>query len=399
MAITDEEKGVWGVDKVFAKQNQGSIWDYDTSTREFWLWGYNSGYGNLGQNNRTNYSSAVQIPGTTWKMIYSDGDAIGATRTDGTFWVWGRNSNNQGLGIQANGYRSSPVQLPGTNWPTEPGKATFAAQHSAAIKTDGTLWTWGFNSYGRLGLGDNQSWNSPKQIPGTTWKTVSVNYEATYATKTDGTAWSWGWNDNGTNSGILGHNSETRYSSPIQIGSDTNWSHIQTCGGGSVLATKTNGSLWVWGSNSYGQLGLNQSSSYVRKSSPTQIGSDTDWATGADKIRTSSRYHMGAIKTDGTLWTWGENGYGQLGQNNRTDRSSPRQIPGTWSQISMRHDCCFALNSDNEVWVWGRNHQGQLAQNHNNHRSSPVQVHGLNPSGTFSRVQAMKDGAAVIEDK
>ena len=396
MAITDKEKGVWGIDKVFAKQNQGSIWDYDTSTRELWAWGYNT-YGDLGQNNRTRYSSAVQIPGTTWKMIYSDGNACGGTRTDGTFWVWGRNANNQGLGIEASGYRSSPIQLPGTNWPTEPGKATFASMHSAAVKTDGTLWTWGFNSNGRLGLGDNQSWNEPKQIPGTSWKTVSLNYEATYATRTDGTAWSWGWNDNGANSGILGHNNQTRYSSPIQIGSDTNWHHIQTSGN-CVLATKTNGSLWTWGSNAYGQLGLNQATG-VKKSSPTQIGSDTNWAIEPNTLRTSSRYSVGAIKTDGTLWTWGENGYGQLGHNNRIDRSSPRQVPGTWSQFSTRHDCCFAINTDAELWVWGRNHQGQLAQNHNNHRSSPVQVYGLNPTGTFSVVQAMKDGAAAIEDK
>ncbi len=399
MAITTKEEGVWGIDKVFAKQNQGSIWDYDTAVRELWAWGHNDP-GNLGQNDRTHRSSAVQVPGTTWKMIYSDGGAIGATKNDGTFWVWGINPNNQGLGIQSTGDRSSPVQLPGTNWPTEPGKATFAGQHSAAIKTDGSLWVWGMNSHGRLGHNQaNTSYNSPKQVGSDkTWNTVSINYEGTYATKTDGTAWSWGWNDNGNHSGILGQGNQTNYSSPRQIGSATNWSHIQTSGD-VVLATKTDGTLWSWGINESGQLGQNNSPSNLFRDEPMQIGSDSDWDTGADKMRTSSRYNVGAIKTDGTLWTWGSNSYGQLGQNNRITRSSPRQVPGTWTQFSTRHDCCFALNSDNEVWVWGRNHQGQLAQNHNNHRSSPVQVHGLNSSGTFSRVQAFKDGASVIEDK
>ena len=243
-------KGVWDIQDVRDKLLQDGLWNYDSTVRQLWAWGRNGGYGNLGQNNRTDYSSPRQVLGDTteWKYVYSDGDAVGATKNDGTFWVWGRNFNNQALGIQASGYRSSPVQLPGTNWPTEPGKATFGTTHSAAIKTDGSLWTWGFNSNGRLGHNQaNTSYNSPEQVGSdTTWKSVSVSYEGTYATKTDGTAWSWGWNNNGGSGGILGHNNQTSYSSPRQI-PGTNWNHVQSAGGYTVLATKSDGTLWTWG--------------------------------------------------------------------------------------------------------------------------------------------------------
>ena len=401
MAITNKEEGVWGIDKVFAKQNQGSIWDYETSERAMWSWGHN-GYGQLGVNDTVRRSSPIQIPGTTWKMVYAHGEGVGATRNDGTFWVWGRNSNNQGLGIEATGNRSSPVQLPGTNWPTEPGKGTFGGMHSAVIKTDGSLWTFGFNSNGRLGHNQaNTSYSSPKQVGSdTNWKTVSITYEATFATKTDGTAWSWGWNNNGNASGILGQDNTTSYSSPRQIGSDTTWSHMQGSGN-LVIATKTDNTLWSWGSNSYGKLGLSQNSTNVFLSSPEQIeaGDGGIWDTAADSIQVSSRNSAGAIRTDGTLWTWGRNDYGQLGHNNRIDRSAPRQVPGTWDHFSKRHDCVFGIRDDKSVWVWGRNHQGQLAQNDNNHRSSPVQLHGSDlQSGTFSRIVSTKDGGIVIKD-
>ncbi len=391
-------QNTWSLNAWYEQDYAGNV-DYSTESKSLKGWGTNA-FGGLAQNNTVRYSSAVQVGSDTdWKFVYSDGDACGATKNDGTFWVWGRNANNQGLGIQATGYRSSPVQLPGTNWPVTAGKGTFASMHTAVIKTDGTLWTWGFNSNGRLGHNQaNTSYNSPKQVGSdSTWSTVSLSYEATFATKSDGTAWSWGWNNNGTNGGILGQNNETQYSSPRQIGSDTTWSHIQV-GGNGVLATKTDNTLWCWGSNTYGRLGLNQSSNNVFLSSPQQVGSDTDWDTGADKIRCSSRHNVGVIKTNGELWTWGRNDYGQLGHNNRIDRKTPVQVPGTWIQFSTRHDCCYGLKSDKSLWAWGRNHQGQLGQNNATHISSPTQVHGLPSSATFSVVQARKDGAICMEE-
>ena len=135
--------------------------------------------------------------------------------------------------------------------------------------------------------------------------------------------WAWGLNNNGQ----LGNGSITNYSSPIQVGSLTNWKQVS--GGYShTIAVKTDGTLWACGYNRYGQLG-NGSITYY--SSPIQVGSLTNW-----KQVSSGYYHTAAIKTDGTLWAWGQNTNGQLGDGTVANKSSPIQV-GTltnWKQVS-----------------------------------------------------------------
>jgi alpha-tubulin suppressor-like RCC1 family protein len=137
------------------------------------------------------------------------------------------------------------------------------------------------------------------------------------ATKTDGTLWSWGYNGQGQ----LGHNDVTAApGSPKQVGTDTDWNGVS--GSETVIcATKTTGTLWTWGRGTAGQLGLNQN---TQRSSPTQVGTDTTWTDVAGGYRSAI-----ATKTDGTLWSWGYNAHGGLGQNDKTERSSPIQITGT----------------------------------------------------------------------
>ncbi len=288
-----------------------------------WAWGYN-GDGALGQNNVVPYSSPRQIPGTTWSSIGSGNYHSLATKTDGTLWAWGRNRDGQ-LGQNNTTYTSSPIQIPGTTW----SSVDAGGQHSLATKTDGTLWSWGMNEYGQLGVNDNiLRRSSPTQIPGTTWSSVSGGRLCTLATKTDGTLWSWGYNFRGQ----LGQNNIIRCSSPVQI-PGTTWSSVRVYN--STIATKTDGTLWSWGYNTYGQLGQNNVTYY---SSPVQIPGTT-WSS------VSIGYHHSiASKTDGTLWQWGRNEYGQLGQNNRTYSSSPTQIPGVvWGSVTAGKQHSFAL--------------------------------------------------------
>ena len=139
------------------------------------------------------------------------------------------------------------------------------------------------------------------------------------AIKTDGTLWSWGSNGHGR----LGQNNGTNYSSPVQIGSDTTWNIVVADNSSATSAAiKTDGTLWVWGLNYYGSLGLNQAD-LTRYSSPVQLPGTT-WSNIA-----AGGYSFKALKTDGTTWAWGQNGYGNLGVGDRTQRSSPTQIPGT----------------------------------------------------------------------
>ena len=140
-----------------------------------------------------------------------------------------------------------------------------------AVKTDGTLWAWGYNAYGQLGLNNTTKYSSPVQIPGTTWTGTPVINTASIAIKTDGTLWGWGYGE----SGELGLNTSVRISSPVQIyGGGTTWNRVKGMSKPS-LGTKTDGTLWSWGRGAYGQLGINQSSLWGR-SSPTQIPG-TDW--------------------------------------------------------------------------------------------------------------------------
>ena len=146
------------------------------------------------------------------------------------------------------------------------------------------------------------------------------------AIKTTGTLWAWG------NNGVanLGLGDTVNRSSPVQIGTDTNWSKV-SAGGSHSLAIKTTGTLWAWGTNSLQQLGLIDNQTGTARSSPVQIGTDTDWSS------ISAGYnHSSAIKTNGTLWVWGDNRRGQLGIPFRTNTSSPVQIGSNtnWSKVS-----------------------------------------------------------------
>jgi len=309
--------------------------------RTLWAWGYNA-YGHLGQNDRTQYSSPRQIPGTQWGTIgHSYFGGLG-TKTDGTLWSWGRNSNGQlGQNSSTTDHRSSPVQIPGTQWvyndPHLIGGGDYNAMLGYCAKTDNTIWLWGSNNYGGLGQNNKTPYSSPVQLPGTQWSNIFIAYSSG-GVKTDGTLWVWGDN----NKAQLGQNNRTFYSSPVQI-PGTQWAYYSQSYGRS-LASKTDGTLWAWGMNNVGQIGDN---SATYRSSPTQIPG-TQWDIGPRGI-SAGFYSTYALKTDGTLWAWGYNAYGELGQDNRTYYSSPRQIPGTqWTAVPQgdaRIYSGFALKS------------------------------------------------------
>jgi len=364
------QKGVWDLQQVRDKQLQ-SLWDYTSSENRIFAWGDNT-YGELGQNSRTHYSSPVQIPGT-WTKIYPVGSGMRkvffAAQESGTLYGWGLGSDgllgqNQGGEI----YYSSPVQVPGTTW----NNVEISEHHVLATKTDGTLWAWGNGGSGGLGLNTTPTidYSSPTQIPGTTWTgdISAVANTASFAIKTDGTLWAWG---NNSQYGTLGVNNKTNYSSPVQVGSETTWSTINGGGSGMVAGIKTDGTLWMWGRNFAGGLGQNDRTEY---SSPRQVPGTT-WTSA----RTGANSTI-ATKTDGTLWSWGYSYQGMLGQNSVVNYSSPVQIPGTtWSKVrngAQMSILAKALKTDGTLWLWGANTYGGMGQNDRTKRSSPVQIPG-----------------------
>ena len=331
-----------------------------------WTWGYNP-HGGLGDNSVSSRSSPVQTvsAGTSWKLVSSGEVTVAAIKTDGTLWNWGYNTNGT-LGDNTVTSKSSPVQTVagGTNWKS----VDNGALHTAAIKTDGTLWTWGDNSEGQLGDNTRTKRSSPVQTVagGNNWKLVAAGNYHIAAIKTDGTLWTWGYN----NDGQLGDNSSTNKSSPVQtVAGGTNWKSVSG-GPPHTSAIKTDGTLWLWGDNSEGQLGDN---STTRRSSPVQtVAGGTNW-----KSVSAGSYHTAAIKTDGTLWLWGRNGNGGLGDNTRTSRNSPVQtVAGgtSWKLVAGCYYFTAAIKTDGTLWSWGRNFSGELGDNSQASKSSPVQT-------------------------
>lgn len=333
---------------------------------QLWLWG-ESDPRRAGDNAGIYYSSPIQTVarGTTWKQVSAGGQHNAAIKSDGTLWLWGGSTGGV-LGTNATVSRSSPVQTVsgGTNWK----QVSAGCAITGAIKTDGTLWMWGTG----LALADNTIVNksSPVQTvsAGTNWKCVALGRCTGAAIKTDGTLWTWGLNTDGQ----VGDNSVVNRSSPVQtVSAGTNW---KTIGAGQNVnaGIKTDGTLWMWGCNPSGNLGDN---SLINRSSPVQtVSGGTNWK----QVCPGDRY-TAAIKTDGTLWVWGQNTNGQLGDNTIIPRSSPVQtISGgtNWKQVATgsNGNITAAVKTDGTLWLWGSNSTGLLGDNTVVSKSSPVQT-------------------------
>ena len=328
-------------------------------------WGDNT-YAYLGVNdtNRRCTPVTTSAGGANWKQVACGTYHVSAIKTDGTLWTWGYNDTGQ-LGINVAGsttYRTTPVTTfaGGTNWK----QVACGAFHTVAIKTDGTLWTWGYNFGGELGINATGTRCTPVTTfaGGANWKQVSCANGHTEAIKTDGTLWVWGGNG-----GQLGTNDTNTRCTPVTtFAGGTNWKQV-FCGYNHTAAIKTDGTLWTWGQNSYGQLGINATG--------TRCTPVTTFAGGANWKQVGTRtYQTAAIKTDGTLWNWGGNDNGYLGINVTGNRCTPVTTfaGGTnWKQVAVGFNHMAAIKTDGTLWTWGRNF-GALGDNTTTNRSTPV---------------------------
>ncbi len=341
-----------------------------TGGYELYSWGLNTN-GQLGQRDIVQRNMPEQVDtSSAWSGIGGGARFSTLVKSDGAAWMTGLNTNGQ-LGLGDVVHRSSPVQI-GDNLAWSSTETAALWQHSLAIKRDGTLWAWGYNTQGQLGQGNVTHRSSPAQVGTlTTWATIAKGPRGNHSVvvKTDGTLWVWGI---GT-SGQLGIDSATSRSSPVQVGTLADWAAAGV-GNAHTLAVKTDGTLWAWGGNTSGQLGQENTTNI---SSPVQIGTLTDWTKVA-----GGNIRSFAIKTDGTLWAWGDNGNDRaLGldlTSTTADRSSPVQI-GTltnWAEVSAASEHALARKTDGTGWGWGEGGDGQLGRGHTTSFSSPVQIGG-----------------------
>ena len=371
---TDWSQVACGDDHTAAIKTNGSLW----------LWGNNS-FGQMGNSSTVDTSSPIQtiVAGTDWEQVCAGNNFTTAIKTDYTLWSWGKNDLGQ-LSINTTLNISSPVQTVGfaTNW----SAVRCGHNNASGIKSDGTLWTWGSNSIGQLGNGISSSivptyaTSSPVQTVagGNEWYDFSVGKNAIAAisssTFNPKNLWVWG----GNNRGQLGDGTTIDRSIPVQtIDNITDWQEI-IVGSAFMAGLTKSGRIWCWGENTYGQLGDNSSGQAASKSSPVQT---ITFATNWTKISAGSSF-LGAIKDDGSLWMWGNNNYGQLGDGSRLDKSSPVQTTafGTdWASVSCPKTVdttgyAAGIKTDNTIWLWGNNYFGQLGDNTTVHKSSPVQT-------------------------
>jgi RHS repeat-associated protein len=326
-----------------------------------WAWGYN-GNGQLGDGTVTQRTAPEQIgTGTNWNRVRGGYFHTIATKADGTLWAWGDNYFGE-VGDGAGIQRLSPVQI-GTdsNWSGVMAGAYF----SGAIKSDGALLTWGVNLNGQLGL------KSKRAVPVSSGlgplRSASAGPVHTVAVATNGKLWAWGSNALGE----VGNGSYTTQFNPVQIGSATNWTTVAS-GGEPVyfdfsMGIRSDGTLWGWGDNAQGQLGDGTTNSH---NAPVQIGSATNWAQVA-----CGEYHSIGMNATGTLWSWGNNASGQLGNGTTTNSSTPAQIgTNTWQNFAVGGNHCLAVRTDGTLWAWGLNSNGQLGDGTTTTRLSPIQI-------------------------
>jgi alpha-tubulin suppressor-like RCC1 family protein len=278
--------------------------------------------------------------------------------------AWGWGNNDNGeLGDNTIADRSSPVSVVGTHSFVH---IAVGSSHNHGLKSDGTAWGWGLNTSGQLGDDTITTRSSPVSVVGThSFVTLCDGGTHSLGLKSDGTAWGWGLNS----SGQLGQaTSVANRSSPVSIlGAHL---FIALCGGSShSLGLKIDGTAWTWGSNGSGELGDNTA---TNRSSPVSVVGTHIFIT------ISAGAHSLALKSDGTAWAWGNNGSAALGDNTAITRSSPVSVVGTHSfiRICATNNTSYGLKSDGSLWGWGFNSVGQIGVNDTNHRSSPVSVLG-----------------------
>ena len=277
-----------------------------------------------------------------------------AIKTDGSLWAWGWRDYN----------KYTPTRIGSeTNWATVSADLGNSSEYdyTVAIKKDGSLWKKDYklldDYFHPIGTETN-------------WASVSAGRGHRMAIKTDGSLWAWGDNFFGQRGDGTGDNFKT---TPVRIGSETNWASV-SAGGLYTVAIKTDGSLWAWGNNSYGQLGDGTSDNF--KTTPVRIGSETNWATVSAGVA-----HTVAIKTDGSLWAWGNNYRGQLGDGTGgydQQKDTPVRIGSetNWASVSAGYEHTVAIKTDGSLWAWGDNYSGQLGNGtiSYNLKTTPVRI-------------------------
>jgi hypothetical protein len=292
---------------------------------------------------------------------------------NGSLWAWGSNANRK-ISKDATARYRAPVRIP---LPSPVARFACGNNHVLAVCRDGSLWAWGANDYGQLGQGHTSSVSGAAEItmPSVMGSVVSVGASeaSSYAVDAAGKVWAWGYNGQGQ----LGDDTYTSRNTPVAIDTSTGILPIKSIVTSNLhaMAVAQNGTIWTWGYNGYGQLGSGNSSS-VNKPFKVSMGLLFANSLGA------GGYHSLAVSPSGFTWAWGRNSNGQLGINSTTSSNVPVQTAtvASWSniiQVSGGSDHSLALKSDGSIWSWGSNGSGRLGLGDTTQRNVPTLLSSL----------------------
>jgi len=262
------------------------------------------------------------------------------------------------------------------------------ARGTIILKSDGTVWTWGANFDGKLGIGETNTLRMavPVEVHGlgnisylNSVKAIMGGEIHNVALKSDGTVWAWGWNAFGQ----LGNGTTNDSWTPVQtgLGSTPPLTSVTKLGGRPyfTLAVKSDGTIWAWGMNQFGQMGNGTVNPFSGPQATVPAMVTNSWPGGAinNPLQVTCGYQFGAaLTTNGTVWTWGSGSHGELGQGATTTGFYPAQVPGLTNitAISAGWFHILARKSDGTVWAWGNNTAGELGDGTAINRSNAVQV-------------------------
>jgi len=392
---------------------------------EVWAWGDNAN-GQLGNGTTADASTPVQVSGLSGIVEVKGGRFYSlALKSDGTVFSWGQNNNGQ-LGNGTTTASSTPVQVSGL---TDATTLAAGAFHALAIRSNGTLVSWGRNDFGQLGNGTTTNSNVPVAV-NTLTNVVAITAGTNFSLASDESDATFGWGRNpngqlgdgltgnvksspdpvlslcptfvgqpfrqkltagwshtaficeelnsvnawGANAfGQVGDGTTTERTLPVTVSGLSNVSAI-AAGYQHTLAIKNDSTVWAWGDNTDGQLGVGNNTSSLVPVQVTALNQVVVAVTGG-----TAGYHSLALKADGTVWAWGRNADGQLGDGTTVSKNTPTQVVGLTNVVAISggeyHS--LAVRNDGTVWAWGRNNNGQLGNGTTTNSAVPVQVTGL----------------------
>jgi len=289
----------------------------------------------------------VNAAGDGWAKIAVGGGAAAAIKQDGSLYTWGSNTKGA-MGSGATTHSYTPLNIGSESWKD----VALGDQYILAVRDDGTLWSAGANDFGQLaqGTADGSDHLTLTQVGSRTdWESVAAGFATSYAIRTDGSLWGCGFNY----AGSLGDGTEVERHSLVRIGADSDWSAVEAANN-YACGLKTDKSLWAWGYNSYGEVGL---SANMAVKSPRRIGALNTWVAAE-----AGPYHLLALTDTDTFGACGFNSYGQTGIGYAYYRTQPEQVGtvGGWQSVDAGLGHTGAIRTDGTLWMWGRNAWGEL---------------------------------------